>query len=373
MDSLIIENPVRLTDTSFKITINGQDFEYEISEEKDIDAVIDKLNNWIDRGEESFGGLYDYIKRTFKLVGEYEEPIEEAPEDVIGNGPELVDIPSDSVDVDEPVANQLDINVNVEDKEVTISINEWSAIFTILDDDDTAFTDMLEEYINDEMTLKDRTDLIVELARKLQADDPVDFYNLFNLILDTGVDIINSFDEVEEEPVQPETPAIEEPTEDLNTPVEEPVEEPDFEESEKIEGNQINENFYEENTGEEIVAGEPAEEVEEEPEEITLDDLVNNEGFISDLVKLDLSLFELTNKDNEKIYFIGGINNRGNKFSLSYTTEPPIELIDQFNELKNKEVCLNNIEDLNMVVDYINKLLDIVYNKELTDMEDSDE
>lgn len=369
MDSLIIENPVRLTDTSFKITINGQDFEYEISEEKDIDAVIDKLNSWIDRGEESFGGLYDYIKRTFKLVGEYEEPIEEAPEDEIDNGPELVGTPSDSVDVDEPVANQLDINVNVEEKEVTISINEWSAIFTILDDDDIAFTDMLEEYINDEMTLKDRTDLIVELARKLQADDPVDFYNLFNLILDTGVDIVNSFDEVEEESLQSETPTVEEPVGDLDTS----VEEPNFEESEEIEGNQINEDFYEENTGEEMVAGEPAEEIEEEPEEITLNDLINNEGFINDLIKLDLSLFELTNKDNEKIYFIGGINNRGNKFSLSYTTEPPIELTDQFNELKNKDVCLNNIEDLNTVVDYINKLLDVVYNKELTDMEDSDE
>ena len=98
-----------------------------------------------------------------------------------------------------------------------------------------------------------------------------------------------------------------------------------------------------------------------------------NELFIEDLIKLDLSLFDLTNKDDEKIYFIGGINNKGNKFSLSYTTEPPIELIDSFDELKDKDVCLNNIEDLDMVVNYINKLLNIVYNKEIKDMEDSDE
>lgn len=360
MDNLIIENPVKLTDTSFKITINGQDFEYEISEEKDIDAVIEKLNNWISRGEESFGGLYDYIKRTFKLVGEYEEPVEEMPEDMVSDEPELVDIPSDLVDADEPVANQLDIDVNIEDKEVTISINEWSAIFTILDDDDVAFTDMLEEYVNDEMTLKDRTELIVELARKLQADDPVDFYNLFNLILDTGVEIVNSFDEIEDneefEPTSIENNSYEEI---------ESIEEPEFEESEEVTGEIIEEDFHDE-------SNDTVTDLEDD-EHITLEGLINNEGFIDDLIKLDLSLFELTNKDDEKIYFVGGINNKGNKFSLSYTTEPPIELIDSFDELKDKEVCLNNIEDLNTVIDYINKLLDIVYNKKLADMEDSNE
>lgn len=360
MDSLIIENPVRLTDTSFKITINGQDFEYEISEEKDIDAVIDKLNNWIARGEESFGGLYDYIKRTFKLVGEYEESVEDMPEDIANDEPELVDIPSDLVDADEPVANQLDINVNIDEKEVTISINEWSAIFTILDDDDTAFTDMLVEYVNDEMSLKDRTELMVELARKLQADDPVDFYNLFNLIMDTGVEIVNSFEEAEEndEEEDKESLTVEEPE------LEEPEsEELSFGESEEADGNIIKEDFTEE----------PVNEIIPDDEKILLDELIVNEGFIEDLIKLDLSLFELTNKDNEKIYFVGGINNKGNKFSLSYTTEPPIELIDSFDKMKELEVCLNNIEDLNKVVDYINKLLDIVYNKELADMEDNNE
>lgn len=353
MDNLIIENPVKLTDTSFKITINGQDFEYEISEEKDINAVIDKLNNWISRGEDSFGGLYDYIKRTFKLVGEYEEP-EEIPEDITDE-PELVDIPSDLVDADEPIANQLDIDINIEDKEITISINEWSALFTILDDDSEAFTDMLAEYVNDEMNLKDRTELLIEMVKMLQTDDPVNFYNLFNLILDTGVEIVSSFNEVEEleDEVLADEPNLEEPS----------LEEPDFNESENISENTLEEDFYEENTGEPI----------EEPEKLLLDDLIVNEGFIEDLIKLDLSLFELTNKDDEKIYFIGGINNKGNKFSLSYTTEPPIELIDSFDELKNKDVCLNNIEDLDMVVSYINKLLNIVYNKEIKDMEDSDE
>ena len=82
MENLIIENPTKLTDTSFKITINGKDFEYEISDDKNIDSVIEKLNTWIDRGEDSFGGLYDYIKNTFKLVGEYEEPVEDLEDDI---------------------------------------------------------------------------------------------------------------------------------------------------------------------------------------------------------------------------------------------------------------------------------------------------
>lgn len=368
MDNLIIENPVKLTDTSFKITINGKDFEYGISEEKDIDAVIGKLEKWISRGEESFGGLYDYMKRTFKLIGEYEEPIVE-PVEEITDEPELVDIPSDIVDIDEPVANQLDINIDIDEKEVQVQINEWSAKFNIVGTDDS-FTDMLTEYINDEMTLSDRTALIIELAKSLEANDIVDFYNLINLILDTGVDIINSFEEVEEEKPADEEPIdfgpsiINEPV-SINEPT--PLDEPFIQE----ESEQIGEDSYQLDDIE--IPTDTKEPVEDE-EALTLDSLINNDNFLEDLVKLDLSLFEIThNETDEKIYFIGGINNIGNKFSLSYTTEPPIELLDQFDDLKDKEVCLNNIEDLNMVVDYINKLLDIVYNKEMRDMEDNNE
>lgn len=344
MDNLIIENPTKLTDTSFKITINGEDFEYEISEEKDIDAVIDKLDQWIDRGEDSFGGLYDYIKKTFKLVGKYEEPVEEFTDMEEPIEEPEIDLPSDLVNPEEPVANQLDLNVDIEENEVQISINEWSAKFTINDTEDEKFTDMLTQYVKDEMTLKDRTELIIELAKTLEANDIVDFYNLINLILDTGVEIVNSFDEVEEpeeevEEAPLEGPAIQEESEELGD-LEEPEEEVTNEEDDKL----------------------------------TLEELIGDNSFIQDLIKLDLSLFEIVNrKTNDKIYFIGGINDIGNKFSLSYTTEPPIELLGQFDELKDIPECLNNIEDLDTVVDYVNKLLDIVYNKELGDMEEDNE
>ena len=38
--------------------------------------------------------------------------------------------------------------------------------------------------INEEMTLKDRTNLLIQLIRNLDADDLTDYYNLINLIFD---------------------------------------------------------------------------------------------------------------------------------------------------------------------------------------------
>ena len=370
MDTLMIENPEKLTDSSFKITIDGKDFEYEVSEEKDIDAVIDKLNKWIARGEDSLGGLYDYIKRTFKLVGPYTEPI---PEDVEEPEEEpLVDIPSDTTNIEEPVENQLDIEVNIDEEDVTISMNDWSAKFHMLVDEDD-FTDVLHENITDEMNLKDRTELIVNLVKVIEADDITDMYNLINLILDTGVDIVHSLDE-EIEDTEPE----EEPVDDINVETEtdveaEPEEIPEFEESVETSGNVLKEDenefaLYANDTETSDT------EVPDEDKEYTLGELIKDPNLIQDLISLDLSLYELTSKEEkDKIYFIGGINNQGNKFSLSYSTKPPVELIDDFDKLKELPECLNNIEDLKTVYDYIDKLLNISYNMKISDLEDKDE
>ena len=353
MDNLSIGAPEKLSDNSFKININGQDYEYQISEEKDIDASIDKITQWLDRGEDSYGGLYDYIKRTFKLIGEYEEPL---PEPIEEESTE-VDLPSEQVDVDEPVENQLDINMSIDEEEVSITLNDWSAKFQIINDVED-FTDKIADVINEEMTLKDRTELIIQLAKELEANDVVDFYNLFNLILDTGVDIVNSFDEVKE--------GIPEEVEDIDNLDALPDEEQNEEESEQEiqeESENLTEDFYDENTGESV-----------EEDKWALEDLIINEDFINNLITLDLSLFEIVSKESgEKIYFVGGINDIGNKFTLSYTTKEPIEIIDGFDKIKELPECLNNIEDLDTVVDYIDKLLNIYYNKKIKDMEDDNE
>lgn len=347
MNGLTIENPEKLTDTSFKITISGNDYEYEASEEKDIDKVVEKLNTWLERGPEAVGGLYDYIKRTFKLVGEYEEPIMEDPEPVDTS----VDIPSDEVDIEEEVENQLEINITIEDDKVSISMNDWTGSFSVNDDDD--FLDNIHDNIKEEMTLKDRVELIVNLVKSLEADDITDFYNLINLVLNNEVDIVDRLDNIEVE--EPEK-VSEEPTLDEPDGLEEPEE--IQEESEKL--------------SEDIDKIENDEEVEnneETSQSLTIDDLINNEEFIQDLISLDLSFFEITKEDNEidndVIYFIGGINNKGNKFSLSYSSEKPVELLDDFDGLKELDCCLNKIDDLNTVIDYVNKLLEITYNHKI--------
>lgn len=361
---LEISRPEKISDSSFKISINDNDFEYQVSEDKDIDKVIDKINTWLERGPESYGGLYDYIKRSYKLVGPYEEPIEEVemPEDT------GVDIPSDNTNVDEiiPEEDQLEFDIHVDEQKVKISLNDWTGTFDIIESDED-FTDIIHENINEEMTLKDRVNLLINLIRNLDADDLTDYYNLFNLVLNNDVDIIDNIDEPDLEIEEPE----EEPVDlDIsngldNAEPEEPagdVEEPDdLNDSEKIEGTLLTEDTYEPDS-------DPATDSMIDPEEPTdLNELIADESFIEDLISLDLSLFQITKEDSKDdiIYFIGGVNNKGNKFSLSYEGREPVELSDQYDELKDLNVCLNNIEDLKIVTNYINKLLNFVYNKEI--------
>lgn len=420
MDNLSIGNPEKLTDNSFKININGQDYEYQVSEEKDVDASIDKINRWLDRGEDSYGGLYDYIKRTFKLIGEYEEPLPE-PDELDNELNDEIELPSDQTDVETPVENQLDIDISIDDEEVSITLNDWSAKFQVINDVEN-FTDKLSDYINDEMTLKDRTALIIQLAKELEANDIVDFYNLFNLILDTGVDIVNSFDEAEANELdEPDASSenVSDVEDELNEPGEEIQEESEnlteddiikipnelkdrvkdtyiggqgeyiieladgwkteagldyiswpskaacIDELRSLSNNNLTEDFYDENTGESTKS---------EDDKWILQDLIKNEDFINDLITLDLSLFEISSKDtDEKIYFVGGINDIGNKFTLSYTSKEPIELIDGFEKLKEMPECLNNIDDLDKVINYISKLLELYYNKKTKDMEGNNE
>ncbi len=383
--SLQIENPYKISENAFVITVNGQEYEYEIPEDKDIDQVVERIEQWLERGEDAWGGLYDWIKASFKMVGEYEQPIEEddsedtedpllSPEE----GPLTVDIPSDVNDVNEVISEDkaLELEFKIEEDNVNISIDDWSADFEIIDTTED-FTDILDERVKDEMTLRDRTLLIVDLIRGLDTEDEVNYYNLINLLLNTDIKIVDSFEKadeestensVEPEPVSEPTNIEEQPSEDKFNY--EPVEGLADSETLTIKGSYkkalVEEGLWDgTQTGPETIQDTEVDDTTEE-EKLELEDLVVNKSFIDDLISLELSLYAITSQDKKKtLYFIGGIDERGSKYSLSYSNREPIEIPDTFEECDKMEVCLNNIEDLNTVVDYIDKLLGIVYNQEI--------
>lgn len=383
--SLQIENPYKISENAFVITVNGQEYEYEIPEDKDIDQVVERIEQWLERGEDAWGGLYDWIKASFKMVGEYEQPIEEddsedtedpllSPEE----GPLKVDIPSDVNDVNEIISEDkaLELEFKIEEDNVNISIDDWSADFEIIDTTED-FTDILDERVKDEMTLRDRTLLIVDLIRGLDTEDEVNYYNLINLLLNTDIKIVDSFEKADEEStensVEPEP--VSEPTNTEEQPSEdkfnyEPVEGLADSETLTIKGSYkkalVEEGLWDgTQTGPETIQDTEVDDTTEE-EKLELEDLVVNKSFIDDLISLELSLYAITSQDKKKtLYFIGGIDERGSKYSLSYSNREPIEIPDTFEECDKMEVCLNNIEDLNTVVDYIDKLLGIVYNQEI--------
>lgn len=383
--SLQIENPYKISENAFVITVNGQEYEYEIPEDKDIDQVVERIEQWLERGEDAWGGLYDWIKASFKMVGEYEQPIEEddsedtedsllSPEE----GPLTVDIPSDVNDVNEVISEDkaLELEFKIEEDNVNISIDDWSADFEIIDTTED-FTDILDERVKDEMTLRDRTLLIVDLIRGLDTEDEVNYYNLINLLLNTDIKIVDSFEKADEEStensVEPEP--VSEPTNTEEQPSEdkfnyEPVEGLADSETLTIKGSYkkalVEEGLWDgTQTGPETIQDTEVDDTTEE-EKLELEDLVVNKSFIDDLISLELSLYAITSQDKKKtLYFIGGIDERGSKYSLSYSNREPIEIPDTFEECNKMEVCLNNIEDLNTVVDYIDKLLGIVYNQEI--------
>lgn len=383
--SLQIENPYKISENAFVITVNGQEYEYEIPEDKDVDQVVERIEQWLERGEDAWGGLYDWIKASFKMVGEYEQPIEEDDGENIEDPllsseeePLTVDIPSDVNDVNEIIdeGKALELEFKIEEDNVNISIDDWSADFEIIDTTED-FTDILHERVKEEMTLRDRTLLIVDLMRGLDTEDEVNYYNLINLLLNTDIEIVDSFEKAEEENVEPsvEPEPVIEPTNVEEQPSEdkfdyEPVEGLADSEMLTIKGSYkkalVEDGLWDgTQTGPETIQDIDVEDAVEE-EKLELEDLVINKSFIDDLISLELSLYAITSQDKKKtLYFIGGINERGSKYSLSYSNSEPIEIPDTFEECDKMEVCLNNIEDLNTVVDYIDKLLGIVYNQEI--------
>ena len=392
--NLQIENPYKISDNAFVITVNGQEYEYEIPEDKDINQIIERIETWLDRGEDSWGGLYDWIKASFKMVGEYEQPIEEDEGDDLedpllapsmGEQPTSIDIPSDVTDTDEVIEeeNALELQFKIEEDSVNISIDDWAADFEVVDTTEK-FTDILTDKVKEEMTLKDRTSLLVELIRNLDTDDDVNYYNLINLLLNTDVEIVDNFEQAEEdttsdldveEPSLDDEPATnEEPNEEVASPEEETtnLEEP-------VNDSQIltvkgtfkkalvedslwdgsNKDF-----GYDTIKDRDEDDMEEDGP-LTLEDLIINDGFLEDLVSLDLHLYAITSEDKkDTLYFIGGINDKGCKYSLNYDGTEPIELPDTFDECKNIHSELGQIEDLNTVINYIDKLLEIVYNQQ---------
>ena len=113
------------------------------------------------------------------MVGEYEQPIEEDEGDDLedpllapsmGEQPTSIDIPSDVTDTDEVIEeeNALELQFKIEEDSVNISIDDWAADFEVVDTTEK-FTDILTDKVKEEMTLKDRTSLLVELIRNLDT------------------------------------------------------------------------------------------------------------------------------------------------------------------------------------------------------------
>ena len=416
MNNLVIANPERLDDQSFKITIAGKDYEYEISEDKDIDKVIAKLVQWISRGDDSFGGLYDYIKRSFQLVGEYEEPV---VEDELPEEPASI-LPSDGQDLDAVQSNELEFKVDIlSSSEVSVSLGEFSAVFSLAGNADNFETE-LRELIKDEMTLKDRIDLNTFLVKELDTDNSVDIYNLSGLVLDPNFEIVSSVEgeeltdlavdgehEVSDINIGDTTDEVNVPSDDIEVvDTEEVVSDEDTEDDLEDEALNAEEDLtddYEPSEDEDSkpkkkskkskkesvnVSGNPLTEDEVfgdidftvEPTEIdftdeeieekfTLEDLIVSEDFLSSLRDLGLSLFKFTNNDNklENLYFVGGVNsNDGSLYTLTYQMGDSYSTLDgEFEDLSTNEYELSNIEDLTVVTNYLGKLLDLVYNREL--------
>lgn len=436
MNNLVIANPERLDDHSFKISISGNDYEYEVSDDKDIDKVIAKLVQWISRGEDSFGGLYDYIKRSFQLVGEYHEPV---IEETVPEEPSF-ELPSDGKDLDDIQFNELEFKVDIlSNSEVSISLGEFSAVFTLSGNVDNFETE-LKDLIKEDMSLKDRIDLNTFLVKELDTDNSVDIYNLSGLVLDPDFEIvsdesINSSDEDTTDLdandaldfTSVDVPEDSISIDDIDLDVEESVED-DFDEvlidsDEQDEDSEEDEDLddgsdEEEDSDEESkkkktkkkstkksskskkkskskkesvevggsVLSEDLDDISLSDTQVsnididfdidsdgdialTFRDLISSDDFLSSLRDLGLSLFKISsNKGNlDSLYFIGGVNsNDGSIYTLTYQMgDSYITLDGEFEDLSTNDYELSNIEDLSVVTDYLGKLLDLVYSRDL--------
>jgi len=72
-----------LEGNKFKIQIGDQEYIYQVPEDKEVELVVDKINNWVNKGVDQWGGLYDYINRNFKLLTTTEESQELVEESLL--------------------------------------------------------------------------------------------------------------------------------------------------------------------------------------------------------------------------------------------------------------------------------------------------
>ena len=335
-----------LDNNQFKIQVGEGFYIYQVPETKDVELVVEKINNWVNKGVDQWGGLYDYINRNFKLLSS-DEPVETTEEPIED---EVVVEEEESVETEEK-----EILVEEHDGIVTITIGKYSSDFnpksaSALDD----FKVQSEEVIKSEMNNEDYAKFMAIILSNL---DPVDFarFSEFMAVF-TGAAVEEEIEdetgiEIPEEPVEDVKPTEELPGEEI---IDEPVEE-----SEEVE--------------------EPTEELEsvEQPEEVSAEEVeapeelddeenqLNLQDFIELAKELNLSLFEFKRKEevedgnNDPLYLIGRVS--PNNGSLEYLTygedeESMLEVPDNYDAIAELPVLLNILENRDKYISYLDKI-----------------
>lgn len=311
----------QVNDTQFQIQIGNKDYTYQVPDDISCKDAVNKINNWVDKGVSQWGGLYDYIKRNFKLILE-----------------------SQSYKLLENDGSVFDITINgnkVTVKYLSSSLEYVSDTVNGVSDFVTAVKQLDSTVISPELVSN-----ILDLASRFLV--PQDYSQLSDF-LKTAYAPASDVVEEPEESSEEETP---EDMEDINPEDTMPDSEEQMPEAEESP-------VYNDPDLAEIPQDSEASSEEETPEDTSSIDVESFDSIKDAAASLDLALYVLS-QDEEKYYVVGRVSPNDGSFQyLDLEEKKFVPLPLTFEGVKDIKTITTQ-EDIDTMQAYLDELQQII-------------
>lgn len=322
----------QLDDNHFQIQIGTDEYKYQVPDNVSCKDAVNKINRWVDKGVSQWGGLYDYIKRNFKLILESQKPYH-----LLENDGSTFDITIDQ--------NKVTL------KYLTSTLEYYS-------DTINGVTDFIEGVKSLDTTVlsPEVVSNIIDLASRFL--NPIDYDQLADF-LKTAFGAVGDVDvEPEEVPEDIESSEDDISPEDTLPSTEEQMPESQLLEDYQEQQEQLIGDSHNTPVEDPDLSQQPSdsEENPEEDSEIDVEDLDNLKDAAA---ALDLGLYILTN-DEKKYYVVGRISPNDGSYEYLDLEENkflPLPLnfegLDDINTLKTKhdiEVMAKELDELQQII-----------------------
>lgn len=354
-------------ENTFSVGISGEEVSYEADSE-DLEHVVNKINKWISKGADRWGGLYNWINRNFKRT-----PSESVDDSLYKDTVLTEETPEEEEEFIVDVQDNGDVNFTI--KGVELDTVPLASV------DTEEILQSLRDQI-DEGTQDSFAEVLAVILRNFDVKDMTQLSEVFNAISLTAPEEDLNTDDSTEEPIDTEEPVeepVEEPTDTEDTADDSNTEEPvgeSLKEFGEVQAPDTQPGLGGLNldSGVEIATAD-VEDDSIEGEEVG-DSFVDKDEFlevITPVIKdLDMRLLKITKDDrpDEELYLVGTVNPDTAK--IEYLTYDDSDMFEElpitFDEVVDLDIVFdfNSEEKCNKVKDYLNQKSEELFGEEVS-------